>query len=408
LKGDSWSYVGHLGLAQAHLNLGNLWQSLYHLQEAVKVRPEYFLSASPFTCSLKPDQIRLLIPQLSSGGIAYGTAAELEKAILAEALGDRQTAQVAMARFDRQREELERRVSALRSPSNQVALEKAASLWLKNKRYEAATEAYSRLIILSPRSVVFRRGLVQALFENQEYGRAAAALRELLEVVPQEAHAQFLLQRCYERLAFVALEQVVRINANSYRVHQLTAELLLEKQRNREAIEEYKAALAIRPDESTLFFGLGMAYMKEMKLQQAIEQFRESLRFDPYNTEAYHNIGRCYIALHQPEDAIRYLREAIRLDPDLLVAHGVLGRALAMQGKLAEAVREMEIAAPTDKDGSLHYQLYLAYRTLKESVKATSALRISEEIHKLHTEEYYEEVRPVLESGSTPQESNQH
>ena len=404
---DPKSYLSHFGWAQADLNLGDLESSLHHLQEAIRIRPEFFRPPPSITVSMKPDQIRALMAQLHSPNLPENAGWNLELAVLANALGDAHAIQAAMSSFEIQREASEKALLPFQIPGSMEALKKAAAMGLNDKRYEAAAAGYSRLIRLSPRDVAFHRGLVQSLFEAQEYDRTAAALRELLQLVPQDAHSQFLLHRCYDQLAFQNLKEIVRLNPNSYRLHELSAELLLDKDRAGQAIEEYKQALAAKPDDGTLHFSLGVAYAKAMKLQPAIDEFQAAARVDPFNAETFQNMGRCYIALHQPDEAIRSLREAIRLKPNTLAAHGLLGRALAIQGKPADAVREMEIGAPSDKDGSLHYQLFLAYRKLGDSSKAESALHASEELHKQDKAAYQEEVRGVMESLSSDREGAQ-
>jgi tetratricopeptide (TPR) repeat protein len=86
------------------------------------------------------------------------------------------------------------------------------------------------------------------------------------------------------------------------------------------------------------------------------------------------------LALNDPQRAYASARRAVQADPKLLAAHGLTGRALAMQDRMAEAALELEKAAPADRDGTLHYQMFLAYRKLQQPEKAQAALRKSNEL----------------------------
>lgn len=55
------------------------------------------------------------------------------------------------------------------------------------------------------------------------------------------------------------------------------------------------------------------------------------------------------------------------------------------QGKLDEALRHLEKGAAADKDGSVHYQLFVLYRRLNQPEKAAMALRASQELRKAAT-----------------------
>jgi Flp pilus assembly protein TadD len=64
----------------------------------------------------------------------------------------------------------------------------------------------------------------------------------------------------------------------------------------------------------------------------------------------------------------------------MLAARAALGGAHLQAGRPADAIPHLVAAAPTDEDGSLHYQLSRAYQAAGQSEPAAQALRKSQEL----------------------------
>ena len=91
--------------------------------------------------------------------------------------------------------------------------------------------------------------------------------------------------------------------------------------------------------------------------------------------------GASLLQLHRPEEAIPLLRRALKLQPKFTGAHATLGKALAQTGRDQEAVQELESAAGSDTDGSLHYLLFTLYSKFGEKEKAKQALQDSNRLN---------------------------
>jgi tetratricopeptide (TPR) repeat protein len=241
-----------------------------------------------------------------------------------------------------------------------------------------------------------------ALLEAGNLELAASRLLELLDSRPDDPWAAYWLGRSYEGTSREAIQRLVELAPESHRVHQLNGDLSMEQDRARDAIGHYSRALAQRPDDRTLVFSLGQAFMKDGQFQAAIGQFEKALAVDATDASASLNIARCFLALKDPGKAYDHARRASSIDPKLLAARGIMGRALAMEERTAEAASELEKAAPSDTDGSLHYQLFLAYRKLNQPARAQAALRRCTEIRRHNQQEYLEEVGISAGAPSPP------
>jgi tetratricopeptide (TPR) repeat protein len=400
---DSRSFRAHFGLGQAYLVLGNLSQSLEHFEAAIRIRPEFFRTPPVMVAKITPELAQQRVNQLQSAGRETNIAAELALVILKSAIGTLDSSSPLIGNIDRNCRAVEAGFPKPRFPADAVTLKRLADEWFEAKRYEVAAEAYQRLTLMSPKNTGTLRQLAEALFASGDSERAATALTNLLRMLPGDAGAEYFLQRCFEDMASATLSQMAKTSPDSYRVHQLTAELFLAQDRAEDAINEYELALESRPGDKTLHFGLGQAQLRKRNMEAAITEFQKVIERDPNNAEAHFNVARCYMSLQQPERAGSFARTAIRLKPDLLAGHAILGRILMDRGETHAALSELEKALPTDRDGTLHYQVFLAYRKLNEPAKAEKAFVICKQLRERHAEQVREEIEAGTRSASDPQ-----
>ncbi len=117
-----------------------------------------------------------------------------------------------------------------------------------------------------------------------------------------------------------------------------------------EAIEEYRAALVLKPAYVAAMNNLGVALAKTPdRLPEAIACYQAALRIRPDYVLALNNLGA---ALSQSPgrmpEAIAQYREALRITPDDASVHRNLGQALARMGRWPEALSEFQTAVRVD------------------------------------------------------------
>ena len=86
-------------------------------------------------------------------------------------------------------------------------------------------------------------------------------------------------------------------------------------------------------------------------------------------------LGEALMGQQKLEEAIAPLDKAAKLAPTLLAARASLGRALLAANRAADAVPQLRAALPTDRDGSLHFQLS---RALAAQGKTAEAARFAQ------------------------------
>jgi len=87
-----------------------------------------------------------------------------------------------------------------------------------------------------------------------------------------------------------------------------------------DAIDNYSQALTISPEDSGLFYNMGMAYYDGRKHREAANCFEKALKFDPdfykQSEVAAINLGTVYSDLRQLDKAMDFFKAALEINPD--------------------------------------------------------------------------------------------
>ena len=131
--------------------------------------------------------------------------------------------------------------------------------------------------------------------------------------------------------------------------------------------------------DANSFYQQGLAYLKSGRNSDAVEAFRHAVYLSPQNALAYAELGLAYSALARHEEAIAAFKLAIAIKPDILDAEANyrLGEAYTAIGKHPDALKafkqSLHVARPEATDGGtsqtkrfptvadLHFGIGLAY-----------------------------------------------
>lgn len=224
--------------------------------------------------------------------------------------------------------------------------------------------------------------LGRTLFTLQQYGPAADALEQVEGTSSANAEASYWLERTYQALGAEAYAQLEESFPNSWRTHQLRAEGYAARQDLDNAIQEYQAALQLRPNDAELHEALGQLYLDNHSDGEAQSELEKAVELDGSRTHALYLLGRLYVQNRDNEKAVPYLDRALRLQPDLAEANEMLGTAYVRLGQFANAIPRLEKAAARDHYGNVHYQLYVAYHKLGRAELAQKALARSQQLRR--------------------------
>ncbi len=232
-------------------------------------------------------------------------------------------------------------------------------------------------VLTSRTSPELRIRVASALLEAGQSDVALEALERLPATDRVSAEAAYWRARCYERLATTTYLRLYQADPDSYRLHQLMGDLEAARGDDAKAIEEYRAAIALKPASPNLHYSLGHLLWKDLKVSEARVELQAELAMNPRHAGALNDLGNTYLLEHQPNTALPYLRRALAANPGSPDIHRDLGTAYSELRDYRKAKEYLELAISTDHDGSVHYKLARVYQALGEKEKASREFALS-------------------------------
>ncbi|MGA7633693.1 MAG: tetratricopeptide repeat protein [Terriglobales bacterium] len=259
--------------------------------------------------------------------------------------------------------------------------------------------------VSSPTSAEFRIRVASALLEAGESENALKVLDRLPPAERNSAEASYWRARCYEKLATAAYLRLYQADPNSYRLHQLMGDLEAARGDDGKAIEEYRAALAIKSSLPNLHYSLGHLLWKDLKVPEARVEFEAELALNPRHPGALNDLGDTYLLEHQPDKALPYLLRALAADSTNPDIHRDVGTAYSELGDYHKAEEQFKIAVSADHDGSVHYKLARVYQALGEKENAAHEFALSSALNREShdkLEKQTERIGEVTRSAENP------
>ena len=105
---------------------------------------------------------------------------------------------------------------------------------------------------------------------------------------------------------------------------------------------------AIVPESPATHNVLGLAQAERGDLDGAIQEFRRALELDPDDAGAHWHIGAALASRGAYAEATKHLAQSVAIDPQNSQAHSDLGLLLAFQGRFDEGVDHLERAVALD------------------------------------------------------------
>jgi len=172
-----------------------------------------------------------------------------------------------------------------------------------------------------------------------------------LQVLPKGEHPNGSDPRMVLQEAWARHE--VEKAPSIFESHYNLAAMLQRRGAMDEAIEQFQAAVSIRPTDPVANNALGAALLAKGDLDGAVQRFNVALASRPDYFDAHYNLGNALAAQGNFDGAVEQFGEAVRLNPEDANAQANLGTALAQLGRLTEAKSHYEAALRIDPTNQL-------------------------------------------------------
>jgi len=134
-------------------------------------------------------------------------------------------------------------------------------------------------------------------------------------------------------------------NPDSWMAHHNLGIVFFERGQINEALEQYRAAVALYPKGDREQSDLGTALMEKGLYSEAIQHLEAALALNPKLFPAENSLALAYSRMGDYDRAIAHFHKALQLEPDSLGALLNLGSVLDRQGKPDEAIASYREAA---------------------------------------------------------------
>ena len=142
------------------------------------------------------------------------------------------------------------------------------------------------------------------------------------------------------------------------------------------ALQEYRTALALKPDYPTAHQWCGDLLLRLGKLREAQAEYDRAMELDPASSII--KVGRAAVLVHARdyEGALAQYKRVLEVDPEFNPVHGSLAGLYARQGKYAEALAEVDKIPQLSDVGLLWWRawIYALSGRRAESLELTRGL----------------------------------
>ncbi len=229
-------------------------------------------------------------------------------------------------------------------------------------------------------------------------GKAFSTLEELRKRFPNDADVLYLRARLHMKAFNDATLAMFQGAPASYRVHQLSAEVLEVQNRYSEAVAEYRKAIELNPTAPDLHYRLGRAILLESHNPEALEraaaEFRAELKLSPEDAACEFQLGQIAQVAGKQAEAKPHFERAVALSPGFVQALIALAKLEPAEKAIPLLKRAVELQPANE---GAHYALLTAYRNAGDMEKAAAEKAILDKLQKPAGSEFSEFLKKLGE-----------
>ena len=181
-------------------------------------------------------------------------------------------------------------------------------------------------------------------------------LDELLREKRVQARKRWLIRGGIAAVAllavYIVLTRIVPQPKQSV-IYQGQANQLYQEGKLDEAIEIYKKAQDLEPDDSAIPLMLGITYEDKGLLDRANDYFERARLLSSQEIDFHNSRGMIYLQTGKLGKAILDAKKALEMAPNSALSHFLLGSIYETENRTAEAIFEYQIVSDLDQNPQL-------------------------------------------------------
>ena len=242
------------------------------------------------------------------------------------------------------------------NPSYVAAAINLGNIFLESNHPSEARKHFAEALTIDKNSPAAHYGLGQVALSERNYAEAVSYFERTLAIVPGANRVHYSLAMAYRGLgelekakANLRLQGTVGVRVadplvdqlqdivQGERLHLIRGKLALDSKRYAEAADEFRKAIASKPESVTGHLNLAAVLTFQKDVAGAIEQFEAVLRIAPDNENAHYNLGVLLANQNRHQEAIGHLQAVLKSNPRDSSARLLLAQAYLRteQGKQA-------------------------------------------------------------------------
>jgi len=232
------------------------------------------------------------------------------------------------------------RASIELNPKNEKGYLSIANIYFDKKEYSKALEAVSNVVTINPRNerAYLIIGTISSM--NQNYDKAIKAYKEVLKINPKNKEVENILNLIERELGNDGVSEIqsFRNNEDYYKM----GTVLFAKKEYEKAIELFKKAIEINPQNDAAYTYIGIAHKNKEEYSQAIEAYKKAIDINPKSDNAYYNMGFTYEFQKEYKQAIKSYINAVTINSKNAGAYYNMGMLYELQEEYKEAIESYE------------------------------------------------------------------
>ena len=257
-------------------------------------------------------------------------------------------------------------IAAEKTGCNEIFYSKIGDICVENEAPEIALNSFRKVLKANPynKDALAKVATINQTYFKENLDEAIDCYNKLLEIEPQNSQVYYELGHLYldknEKMnAANAFKLALNLDKKNAFIHNSLAYSLLQLGLNDEAIEHYKEAINLNPDNewtAIVAQALGTVYFEiKHNTEAAIAMYQTALVLNPNCADIYIAMGDVFASTGDNDLAIKHYCDAIKTDETSFEAYSKCAMALWNNDYLEEAIIAYNKALKINPDSAVVY-----------------------------------------------------